>query len=61
MKEFKPCQPHQILITREEITNAINYAEFKQWPIAPCPINSAFVVSQCMIKLGMVKIEDHKD
>jgi len=42
-QQNKAWQPNQVLIGHKEVADAIDTAQRNGWPLAPSPINAAFV------------------
>lgn len=51
--KLKPWQPNKILITSQEVSDSIAYANYMGWYFCPSPINAAFVVM-----LALMKVQD---
>lgn len=41
--QLKAWQPNQVLIGHKEVADAIDHAQENGWPLAPSPINAAFI------------------
>ena len=51
MNNLSKWQPQSVLITSQEVSDAISYADYMGWYFAPSPLNAAFVTMLAINKV----------